>query len=92
MRCILFSAPCFSSISNPPPPLQFEKKAAFISEQLEEVNAQFTKATVTMTADNREEALDNALKTIMFLKKLTPHAVGAARSLASEKKRKHSVG
>ena len=42
-----------------------------------------------MAAEGREPSVDNVQKTILFLKKLTPHAVGAARSLASEGKRDH---
>ena len=52
------------------------------------MNRQFTDATATVAADEgREQALDNVQKTVSFLKKLTPHAVGAAQSLASEGKR-----
>ena len=61
---------------------KFETKASFIREQLGVVNTLYNEATDGLT--EREQAVENAAATITFLKKLTPHAVGAARSLASK--------
>lgn len=61
---------------------QFKAKSTFLANQLEVVDKLFQEATVPLP--QREDAIDNASMAIAFLKKLTPHAVGAARSLASE--------
>ena len=36
---------------------------------------------VTAVVEQREAALDSAAMSLSFLKKLTPHAIGACRSL-----------
>lgn len=61
---------------------QFESKASFLSDQLEVVSKLFNEAADPVM--NGEPAIEKADATIVFLKKLTPHAIGAARSLASE--------
>lgn len=61
---------------------QFEKKASFLSDQLQVVCELFNEATDGVTG--ADPAIDKADKAIGFLNKLTPHAIGAARSLASE--------
>lgn len=61
---------------------QFKTKSAYITNQLGEVDRLFLEATDPL--HHREESVDNASAAIVFLKKLTPHAVGAARSLAGE--------
>lgn len=61
---------------------QFESKASFLSDQLQVVCELFNEATDGVT--DADPAIDKAGKAIGFLKKLTPHAIGAARSLASE--------
>ena len=65
---------------------QFESKAAFISEQLGRVGELFSEATMRLQqhGGRREPAVEAADTAITFLKRLTPHAVGAARSLSSE--------
>jgi hypothetical protein len=60
----------------------FENKASFIRDQLDVVDSCFQEAVATV--QESETALDSAATCISFLKKLTPHAVGACRSLASE--------
>ena len=50
---------------------------------MEVVDKLFAEATSDLPSE-REEAVDNTAAALHFLKKLTPHAVGAARSLASE--------
>lgn len=61
---------------------QFENKASFLTDQLEVVNTLFKEATDSLQV--REESLEKVDFSLAFLKKLTPHAVGAARSLASK--------
>ena len=59
---------------------QFEQRAAFIADQLQVVHDCFHDATGTRLS-GRQEKVE---RVISFLKKLTPHVIGAARSLASE--------
>lgn len=47
-----------------------------------QIESRFQEATNTV--EEREAALDNVSMAISFLKKLTPHAVGACRSLSCE--------
>ena len=61
---------------------QFETKASFLSDQLQAVSELFNEATDHVLEG--EPAIEKADAAIAFLKKLTPHAIGAARSLASE--------
>lgn len=61
---------------------QFESKASFMSDQLQLVCELFNEATNSVTAG--EPAIEKADAALVLLKKLTPHAVGAARSLGSE--------
>ena len=61
---------------------QFESKASFMSDQLQLVCELFNEATDSVTTG--EPAIEKADAALVLLKKLTPHAVGAARSLASE--------
>lgn len=61
---------------------QFESKASFLSDQLDAVCELFHETTDPVT--DREAAIDRANAALDFLKKLTPHAIGAARSLACE--------
>lgn len=51
---------------------------------MEVVSNLFNKATEGLGESEVEEAVDNAAMAIPFLKKLIPHAIGAARALASE--------
>lgn len=62
---------------------KFESKASFIGDQLTVIDQRFGEATRDLPAE-REQAVDNAAAAVVFLKKLTPHAIGAARSLASK--------
>ena len=61
---------------------QFESKASFMSDQLQLVSELFNEATDAVTSG--EPAIEKADAALILLKKLTPHAVGAARSLGSE--------
>jgi hypothetical protein len=61
---------------------KFEKRADFIRNQLEVVENCFNEATATV--EQRDTAMDSAALSVSFLRKLTPHAVGACRSLTSE--------
>ncbi len=61
---------------------QFESKASFMSDQLQLVCELFNEATDAVTTG--ELAIEKADAALILLKKLTPHAVGAARSLGSE--------
>ena len=61
---------------------QFENKASFLTDQLELVNKLFKEATDSLQV--REQPVEKVEISLAFLKKLTPHAVGAARSLASK--------
>lgn len=61
---------------------QFESKASFMSDQLQLVSRLFNEATDSVTG--RESAIEKADAALVLLKKLTPHAIGAARSLGSE--------
>ena len=61
---------------------QFESKASFMSDQLQLVSELFDEATDAVTSG--EPAIEKADAALVLLKKLTPHAVGAARSLGSE--------
>lgn len=56
--------------------------AQFMVEQLNHVGRLFTESTGEV--GNPEPAVKNAKAAISFLKKLTPHAIGAAKSLESE--------
>jgi hypothetical protein len=58
---------------------KFEKRADFIRNQLEVVENCFNEATATV--EQRDTAMDSAALSVSFLRKLTPHAVGACRSL-----------
>ena len=63
---------------------QFESRASYLTDHaLEKVSRHFDEATMGLSQQPREAAVDNAAMAISFLRKLTPHAVGAARSLAS---------
>ena len=61
---------------------QFESKASFMSDQLQVVCELFNEATDPVTSG--EPAIEKADEALALLKKLTPHAIGAVRSLASE--------
>ena len=61
---------------------QFESKASFMSDQLQLVCELFNEATGSVITG--EPAIEKADAALVLLKKLTPHAVGAARSLGSE--------
>lgn len=61
---------------------QFENEASFINDQLEEVKQQLKK--VIDSRQVKELPLENVEMSLSFLRKLTPHAIGAARSLASK--------
>ena len=61
---------------------QFESKASFMSDQLQLVSELFNEATDSVTVG--EPAIEKADAALVLLKKLTPHAIGAARSLGSE--------
>ena len=63
---------------------QFEGRASYLMDHaLEEVSSLFDEATKDVPQQQREAAVDNVAMAMSFLRKLTPHAVGAARSLAS---------
>ena len=63
---------------------QFESRASYLTDRaLEKVSRHFDEATMGLSQQPREAAVDNVATAISFLRKLTPHAVGAARSLAS---------
>ncbi len=62
---------------------KFESKASFIVDQLNLVDQLFAEATQDLPAE-REQAVDDAAAAVVFLKKVTPHVIGAARSLASK--------
>lgn len=61
---------------------QFETKASFLSDQLQTVSELFNEVTDHVL--HGDPAIEKADQAIIFLKKLTPHAIGAARSLASK--------
>ncbi len=61
---------------------QFEQRASFIGDQLQVVLGLFRTTTGSLEVRGRRvDKIDNALT---FLTKLTPHTIGAARSLASK--------
>ena len=63
---------------------QFEGRASYLTDHaLEKVSRHFDEATMGLSQQPREAAVDNVAMAISFLRKLTPHAVGAAKSLAS---------
>ncbi len=61
---------------------KFEAKAAFITAQLVLVDNLFGDATQDVSHFGL--SLRNAEAALGFLKRLTPHAIGASKSLASE--------
>jgi len=61
---------------------KFEQQASFISEQLQEVNTLFQKAMES--EGSKDKRVNKVSRVISFLNKLSPHAIGAARSLTSE--------
>ena len=61
---------------------KFEAMATYLTSQLNQVDRLFEDAT--QYVGNRDPAVGNAGAAIGFLKKLTPHAVGAAKGLESE--------
>ena len=61
---------------------QFESKASFLSDQLEAVCEMFSEVTDQVTV--RDPTIEKVNAGLAFLKKLSPHAIGAARSLACE--------
>ncbi len=65
---------------------KFDNMAAYLTDQLEHVLKLFADCTQSL-ANPREISVRNSEAAISFLKKLTPHAVGAAKSLESKKQR-----
>lgn len=61
---------------------KFEGKATTLLNQLNTVGRLFSDATSPLS--NPEPAVRNSGAAISFLKKLSPHAVGAAKSLESK--------
>ena len=61
---------------------KFEEKATFLTDQLERVENLFAAATEKL--DRPEPPVRIAEATIRFLRNLTPHAIGAAKSLESK--------
>lgn len=60
---------------------RFETKATFLNKQLELVERLFNEATGDIS--HPEKSIVSGKAALGFLKKLTPHAVGAAKFLAS---------
>lgn len=61
---------------------KFEAMATNLSSLLNQVDRLFGDATQPQS--HRDQSVDNARAAIGFLKKLTPHAVGAAKGLESQ--------
>jgi hypothetical protein len=62
---------------------KFEAMATGMISQLNQVDRLFEEATKSVSR-RRGQSVGNAGAAIDFLKKLTPHAVGAAKALESE--------
>ena len=61
---------------------KFEGMATGLMDKLSLVDTSFGESTSSLT--RREQPVQNARAAISFLKKLTPHAIGAAKTLASK--------
>ena len=63
---------------------KFEAKSSSLLEQLENVEILFDEATTSASGQPPEMAVASSKAAIVFLRNLSPHAIGAVRYLASK--------
>jgi hypothetical protein len=61
---------------------KFEQKEEFINDQLDTVKSKLNNSVDQLKASNN--SLQNCLRSLNFLQKVSPHAIGAAKSLSSD--------